>query len=60
MLGYGPGFCKSTYWNILRTAFIAANYIDLVVSIWVFLYQRGHIMELPTSENIGGGIYSRI
>jgi hypothetical protein len=37
---------------MLRTAFIAANYIDLVVSGYFLYPENGHIMELPTSENI--------
>jgi hypothetical protein len=54
MLVRDRGFCKRTGICYLRTAFIAANYMGPSgIYIGYFLYpENGHIMELPTSENI--------
>jgi hypothetical protein len=42
MRGLRPGFCKSTYWNMLPkdSIYCCQLYRPLVVSIWVFFISR--------------------
>jgi hypothetical protein len=54
MLGTRPGFCKSTYWNMLpKDSIYCCQLYGPGIYIGIFyIRENGHIMELPTSENI--------